>query len=59
MATHITRFSTQTAYNTYINGNNIILPNVSTCEDNKETYYNPYIKNYGHQGDDADDEVIE
>ena len=41
MATRITRFGTQTVYNTYINGNNVILPNVSTCEDNNETYYKP------------------
>lgn len=40
MAKYLKAFQTQAAYNTYISGNNKILPNVSTCEN--EVYYNPW-----------------
>ena len=43
MATYITRFSTQTAYNTYINGNNVLLPNVSYCDSDGNIHYNKTI----------------
>ena len=39
MSNFITKFNTHTAYNTYITGNNKILPNVSYCEDNNEVHY--------------------
>lgn len=40
MATHITRFSTHSAYSTYINGNNVLLPNVSYCDSDGNIHYN-------------------
>ena len=42
MIKHIKLFETHINYNTYITGNNKILPNVSYCKDNKEIHYNPY-----------------
>lgn len=35
-------FETHSAYNTYINSQDKILPNVSYCEDSNEVHYNPY-----------------
>lgn len=35
-------FETHSEYQTYINGSDKILPNVSYCEDNNDVHYNPY-----------------
>lgn len=43
MADYLKNFETHNDYNTYITGNDKILPNVSYCEDNNEVHYNPYI----------------
>lgn len=43
MGDYLKLFETHTEYNTYITGNDKILPNVSYCEDNNEVHYNPYI----------------
>jgi len=36
-------FDTHSDYNTYINGQNSLLPNVSYCEDMNEVHFNPYV----------------
>ena len=36
-------FETHTEYETYINGQDAILPNVSYCEDNNDVHYNPWV----------------
>ncbi len=38
---YITLFNNHTDYNTYITGQDKVLPNVSYCEDNNEVHYNP------------------
>ena len=43
MADYLKNFETTAEYNTYINGNNILRPNVSYCEDNNGVYYNPIV----------------
>ena len=46
MNKNIKLFETHAAYNTYINGQDAILPNVSYCVDNNEVHYNPlFIEN--------------
>ena len=35
-------FDTHTEYQTYINGQDKVLPNVSYCEDNNDVHYNPW-----------------
>ena len=42
MGKYLKHFKTHSAYNTYINSQNKILPNVSYCEDNNEMHYNPW-----------------
>ena len=42
MAKYLKFFETHSAYNTYITGNDKILPNVSYCEDNNDVHYNPW-----------------
>ena len=42
MGKYIKLFDTHTEYNTYINGQDKVLPNVSYCEDNNEVHYNPW-----------------
>ena len=37
---YIKRFETHTEYETYIGGQDVLLPNVSYCEDNNEAHYN-------------------
>lgn len=44
MGKYIKYFETHSAYNTYITGNDKILPNVSYCEDANDVHYNPYIE---------------
>ena len=41
MGKYLKLFETHSEYNTYINGNDKVLPNVSLCEDNNEVHYNP------------------
>ena len=43
MGKYLTKFDTQSEYETYIGGQNAILPNVSYCEDQKGVHYNPYV----------------
>ena len=40
MGKYIKQFETHSAYNTYITGQDKVLPNVSYCEDNNEVHYN-------------------
>ncbi len=40
MGKYIKLFNTHSEYETYINGNDKILPNVSYCEDNDDVHYN-------------------
>ena len=42
MGKYIKLFNTHAEYETYINGSNKILPNVSYCEDNNEVHFNPW-----------------
>ena len=44
MSKFLKRFETHSAYNTYINGQGRILPNVSYCRDNNDVHYNPVPK---------------
>ena len=41
MGKYLKLFDTTSEYNTYINGNDKVLPNVSYCEDNGGIYFNP------------------
>jgi hypothetical protein len=43
MSKYITLFDTHTDYQTYINGQDKLLPNVSYCEDNNDVHYNPFV----------------
>lgn len=43
MSQNLKLFDTHTQYDTYINGQNKILPNVSHCKDNGDIHYNPAI----------------
>lgn len=42
MSKYFKKFDTHTDYNTYINSQDKILPNISYCEDNNEVHYNPW-----------------
>ena len=42
MGKYLKLFETHTNYNTYITGQDKVLPNVSYCEDNNEVHYNPW-----------------
>ena len=42
MSKYIKLFETHSEYNTYISGQDAILPNVSYCEDNNDVHYNPW-----------------
>lgn len=42
MTKYIKLFETHSDYNTYITGQDKVLPNVSYCEDNNEVHYNPW-----------------
>lgn len=49
MSEYLKLFETHNEYETYIGGQDVILPNVSYCEDNNEVHYNPYVDPYnGH-----------
>lgn len=40
MGTYIKTFDQQTEYETYINSENAVLPNMSYCRDNNRAYFN-------------------
>ena len=42
MNKYLKKFTNHSDYQTYITGNNKILPNVSYCEDNNDVHYNPW-----------------
>ena len=44
MGKYLKLFDTHTDYNTYITGQNKILPNVSYCENENEVHYNPWVE---------------
>ena len=44
MGDYLKLFETTSEYETYIEGEDILLPNVSYCEDNNCIYYNPYVE---------------
>ena len=46
MAKYLKLFETHTNYETYINGNDAVRPNVSYCEDINDVHYNPYVYDY-------------
>lgn len=49
MGKYLKLFETHAEYETYIEGQDVILPNVSYCEDNNCVHYNPYVDPYnGH-----------
>ena len=41
MLDYLTLFNTHADYNTYINSQDKVLPNVSYCENENELHYNP------------------
>lgn len=43
MADYLKNFETTEDYNTYINGNDVLKPNVSYIKDNNGVYYNPIV----------------
>ena len=43
MNKYLKLFDTHSNYETYIGGQNKLLPNVSYCEDNNEVHYNPFV----------------
>lgn len=43
MSKYLKKFKTHTEYQTYINGSDKVLPNISYCEDAKDVHLNPYI----------------
>ena len=46
MGKYLKKFENHTDYETYISGQDAILPNVSYCEDNNCVHYNPYVHDY-------------
>ena len=45
MSKYLKKFSTHTEYETYVEDRqNLVLPNVSYCEDDRDVHYNPYVK---------------
>jgi len=46
MNEYLKYFETHTEYEAYINGDDVLLPNVSYCQDNYETHYTPYVATY-------------
>ena len=49
MGNYLKLFETHSEYETYIGGQDVILPNVSYCEDQNDVHYNPYVDPYnGH-----------
>lgn len=43
MGKYLKLFNTHADYNTYINSQDKVLPNVSYCENENEVHYNPYV----------------
>ena len=46
MGKYLKKFENHSDYETYISGQDAILPNVSYCKDNNCVHYNPYVHNY-------------
>ena len=46
MAKYLKLFKTHTQYETYINGQDAVKPNVSYCKDVMDVHYNPYVHDY-------------
>ena len=44
---YLKKFETHSQYDTYINGSDVVLPNVSLCVQQNEVHYNPYVDPYG------------
>ena len=45
MSKYLKKFSTHTEYETYVEDRqNLVLPNVSYCEDDRDVHYNPYVE---------------
>ena len=44
MGKFLKNFDAHSEYQTYINGQDAILPNVSYCRDNNEVHYNPWVE---------------
>ena len=44
MGDYLKLFETTSEYETYISGEDVLLPNVSYCEDNNGIYYNPWVE---------------
>ena len=51
MGDYLKLFETHTEYETYIEGQDVLLPNVSYCEDNNEVYYKPLEAKYDYSQD--------
>ena len=49
MSVYLKEFNTHQEYEQYINGSDVILPNVSVCTTEGDVHYNPYVDPYaGH-----------
>jgi hypothetical protein len=48
MGNYLKFFETHSEYETYIGGQDVLLPNVSYCEDMNEVHYNPYVHDYAN-----------
>ncbi|MBO6272261.1 hypothetical protein J6O48_05705 [bacterium] len=46
MSNYLKKFNIHSDYETYINGSDKLLPNVSYCENENELHYNPYVHDY-------------
>ena len=46
MGDYLKLFETTSDYETYITGQDVLLPNVSYCEDNNGVHYKPYVHDY-------------
>ena len=49
---YVKLFSTHTDYNTFINGENFITPNLSMCKNENECHYTPLTEDEIAAGDD-------
>lgn len=48
MGKYLKKFEDHTEYETYINGSDVILPNVSLCKNQNDVHYNPIPHNYAN-----------
>ena len=49
MSLHLKKFETTSQYEQYVGGPDLILPNVSLCDDTNAVHYNPYDPYNGHE----------